>query len=720
MKVIIAEKPSVAKNIADALKATKRQDGYFESKDYYITWAFGHLLELWDSKDYDEKMTFWHMNNFPFIPDKFEYKIKLDYKTKKTDTGAKKQIACIKKLINDNNVDGVISACDYDREGQIIGDIILAYLKVKKPIYRILLNEWTEKEVLKGIQNMVPNKQLKPLQDAGISRQQADWLIGINLTSVATLKYKSQKGQLYNVGRVLLPTLKLIYDRDKEIEKFDPKPYYKLITDFDINNKKYQGTYNLDKKEKFETQDVLDELQKAIIGKEAFILDKEIVTKKEYPLPLFNLSALQGHVTSKYKGFTSDKVLKVAQSLYEKKHITYPRTASNVLDDSLVNKAKDVLNIVKKGKPYEQEISFHKSSRVFNSKKVESHSAIIPTYQVPKNLGSEEQIVYESIVNRFIMQFMPVAEHDETIITTKVKNTDGVFISKGRIQKVVGFKKVEQEQSKDVILPDIQKDEQGIVEKSEVTVNKTTPPKAYIEKTLLRAMETCGRQFKEDEDIDILSGFSIGTPATRADTIKKLCQTGYTVMQKKNIRCTQKGKLFIETLPVKELMDLEYTGKLEKNLADIEKGEISKDEFLNHIISFVENAVQEIKIQRTPPILLDDKQNLPPSKSANTIKTSNKEVIGKCPICQSEIVEGEKGFGCMGYRNGCKFVLWKQDDTFKKYNKKLTKTAVKSLLKKEQALVKGFTTPNKTKFDAIIKFHYNVQTNSVEWKFEKP
>ena len=681
-KVIIAEKPSVAKNIADALHIKGRKDGYFEGDDYLITWAFGHLVELYDAKDYDEKMQIWRMENFPFIPEEFKYKIKMEQGKKKIDQGAKKQLKCIKDLINRKDVEGVISACDYDREGQVIGDCIMNFLKVKKPMYRILLNEWTEEEVKKGLEKIVPNETMKSLQDAGISRQHADWLIGINLTSVATLKYKTGKGELFNIGRVLLPTLKMIYDRDMEILNFNSEPYFKLTGTFTAKEESYEGTYTVDKKDKFEREAELTTVREKVIGQKGKLVQKDVVEKNEYPPALFNLSALQGYITSKYNGFTSDKVLKVAQSLYEKKYITYPRTASSVLDESLVEKVQKVLAAQKKGTPYEDEIKFHRSPRIFNSKKVESHSAITPTYVVPTGLGGEEKLVYDAIRNRFLMQFMPISIVEETVFTTKVEGVEGVFISKGKIQKVLGWKKIEKDNSKDIILPDL---EEGIivdVEKAEVTSHATTPPKPYTEKTLLRAMETCGKQFKgnkndrdrsEDEEDDsigemdessednelmdaILSGFSIGTPATRAETIKKLCYTHYTVMQKKNIRCTEKGKKLIETLPVKELMDLEYTGKLEKTLSDIEKGNVKKETFMNHIIKFVINGVDTIKFQKAAPIQYNKEAFTPTTiatKKAQSPKVAKgkveegREILGQCPLCGSDIIEGTKGFGCM-------------------------------------------------------------------------
>ncbi len=700
MRVIIAEKPSVAKNIADALKIKKRCDGYFEGENYLITWAFGHLLELFDAKDYDEKMKIWRLENFPFIPQKFEYKIKGDRLKKTTDPGAKKQLKCIKELIYRKDVEAVISACDYDREGQIIADIILAYLKVKKPIFRLLLNEWTEKEVIKGLEEIVPNKQLKPLQDAGISRQQADWLIGINLTSVATLKYGG-KGQLLNVGRVLLPTLKMIYDRDIEIEKFNQEPYFKLVARFEKESIVYEGTYTEDKKDKFEDKNYLEQIKTNVIDQQATITKKEVTEKIEYPQGLFNLSALQGYITSKYQGFTSDKVLNIAQSLYEKKHITYPRTASSVLDESLVDKAKSVLYTLKKGLPFEDEIHFVVSKKVFNSKKVESHSAIIPTYIIPKQLTPQEEKVYLAIRNRFIAQFMPPAKVEETVLETTIDNTGYIFVTKGKIQKELGYKKIEQEQTKDVILPNVDKGLELSVADVLLTEHKTKPPAPYTEKTLLRAMETCGKQFKEEQKEDsefmeaILSGFSIGTPATRAETIKKLNTTEYTLMQKKNIRCTPKGRYIIETLPVKELMDLEYTGKLEKTLQDMGKGNVLKQEFLDHIKSFVTQAVGAIKTQKSVALTVADSIDKPASaqkvESKNKMHAANKEreILGKCPVCGNDIVEGAKGFGCMGYKEGCKFVIWKESPELTKYGKKVTKALAKELLKKGEATLKN-------------------------------
>ena len=550
-KVIIAEKPSVAKNIADALDIKTRKDGYFEGKDYIITWAFGHLFQLYDAKDYDESMKGWKMEKFPFFPQEFKYKIKCDNVNKSVvDKGAQKQINIIQELISRDEVDGVISATDQDREGELISLEIFMYINTNKNIYRLLLNEWTPAEVKKGMNNLKMNADMQTLQDAGISRQWADWIIGINLTSVTTLKYNFENNKIINIGRVLLPTLKIIYDRDKEIQNFEASTYYKVIGQFKTkNNEEFEATYYVDENEKFDKKEDADKIKDKLKEKQAEIIDKQVEKKKEYPPVLFNLSSLQGYITSKYKGWTSDKVLKVAQSLYEKKFTTYPRTGSIALDESLKEKTRNVLNVIKKGLPYENQIKFVDNKRIFDNSKVESHSAIIPTYIKPSNLTKEESIVYNAILNRFVMQFMPIAEYEETKLNLKVLDSElkGVFIAKGKVQLVEGWRIVEKIETKDTILPLVNKNDIVDVVNSKVNAVTKKPPKLHTEKTLLRVMETCGKNYKDDEEASeemmasILSGFSIGTPATRAETIKRLKDIGYLKTKGKSLTITELG-----------------------------------------------------------------------------------------------------------------------------------------------------------------------------------
>lgn len=725
-KVIIAEKPSVAKNIADAFKIKTRRDGYYEGEDYLVTWAFGHLLQLYDAKDYDENMKGWRMEKFPFIPKDFKYKIKCDSSNREVvDKGAEKQINTIKGLIDRDDVDGVVSATDYDREGQVISDELFIHYDIKKPIYRLLLNEWTEDEVKKGMANLKLNSEMKPLQDAGIGRQLADWTIGINLTSVATLRYGASEKKTINIGRVLLPTLKIIYDRDKEIENFKESSYYKLLVSLKSKeNIEFESLYYENSSEKFEKKDYLDNLSKVLKEKQAVVVDKEIEKKREYPQSLFNLSNLQGYITSKYKGWTSDKVLKVAQGLYEKKLITYPRTASSVLEESLVDKAKKVLETHKKGLPYESQIKFVQSKRVFDNSKVESHSAITPTYVIPKGLTTEEQHVYNAIKNRFIMQFMPVAEFEETKITLKVNDEllKGEFISKGKVEIVKGWRVVEKIETKDTILPLVEKGENLDVVDSKVNKVTKKPPKLHTEKTLLRVMETCGKGFKEEkEDKDdsgddesnseemmqaILSGFSIGTPATRAETIKKLKDIGYIRTKGKSLTTTELGRTIVEIFPAKELLDLEYTGRLEKTLSDIEKGKFKKEDFLKLIFDFTTNSVEKIK---------NDTSMLHKFKVE---KPEGAEEVGKCPVCGNAIIEGEKGFGCTNWKNGCKFTIWKNDKFIESMGKKVTKEMVELLLKNGKVGFRNLKSKKGTLFSAYLRYEKDEKTGYYSWKFE--
>lgn len=713
-KVIIAEKPSVAKNISEALDIKGRKDGYMEGQEHIVTWAFGHLLQLYDVKDYNEELASWRMTNYPYIPEDFKYKVKTDSGDRTTaDKGAEKQLGIIRGLINREDVDGVISACDDDREGQIIGDLILMYLGVEKPAYRLLLNEWTPDEVKRGMEKLKANSELKPVQDSGLSRQLADWVIGINLTSVATLKYQRGKGHPLNIGRVLLPTLKIIYDRDKEIEAFVPDDFYRLAATFKTAaGEEFEAAYGENGEEKFKDKSILEGVQENLKKASGIITDKSVEKKREYPPFLFNLSNLQGFVTSKYKGWTSDKVLSVAQSLYEKKFITYPRTESIALEESLKDKAERVLNIVKKGLPFEKEVKFQDSKRVFDNSKVESHSAIMPTYMQPSGLTTDEQIVYSAVKNRFIAQFMDVSEHEETRISIGVKGDtlNGGFTAKGKVVINEGWKKIEKIETKEVNLPQVEIGQELEILKPKITASRTKPPKFHIEKTLLKVMETCGKKFDGEESEEImaavLSGFSIGTAATRAETIKKLKEAGYIIAKDKNLMCTELGKKLVETFPIQELFDLQYTGRLEKTLSDISKCKVAKGDFLGLIFEFTREAVEKIKKDKV--VIISDNRETKPEQ----------ESLGACPLCGSDVVEGEKGFGCTNWICGCSFVIWKDDKFLASFGKKPNAPMVARLLRDGRVKGRGFVSKKGNVFDAYLKYVKNEDNNYFKWVFE--
>ncbi|HAT4772012.1 TPA: type IA DNA topoisomerase, partial [Clostridioides difficile] len=550
MKLVLAEKPSVAKTIASFLGAKTRQDGYFEGNDYIITYAVGHLVSLYDMKDYDKDKYSgsWKMNNFPFVPeDKFKFKI---------DSSKTKQFNTVKKLLNRKDVEYVINATDNDREGELIAFLIFLLAKNKKPVKRILVNEWTPEDITRGIKNLKDEDEMRNLQAAGYTRLITDWLIGINFTSVATLKYGN--GKLLNIGRVILPTVKLVYDRDMEILNFVPKTYYEIEGHFKAEAGEYKGKYVKGKESKFDTLEDANKIIASITSETGKILDKKVTMSKEYAPKLFSLTSLQGYITSKYSNFTSDKVLNVCQSLYEGNgkggYITYPRTDSIFLEESLASKASQTLDKLKVGLEYENKIKFSKTKRVFDSSKVDSHSAIIPTYIIPKSLSKDEQLVYDAIKDRFVANFMPPAEYENTEIKTEVDNC--TFLTKGKVLKSKGYLEVYNKEEKNDLLPLVNKDDVVDVLEIKPLTKQTTPPKPYTEDTLLKAMKNCGKNVPE-EDTTVLSGYSIGTSATRADVLKKISQVGYVKKKGKSYSITDLGKNLVEIFPVKDLFDVD-------------------------------------------------------------------------------------------------------------------------------------------------------------------
>lgn len=724
MKVILAEKPSVAKTIASFLKANTRRDGYFEGNGYIVTYAFGHLVSLYDMKDYDKEKYSgsWKMANFPFIPaDKFKFKV---------DDSKQKQFNIIKELLNRDDVEYVINATDNDREGELIAFLIFLLAKNKKPVKRILVNEWTPQDITRGLENLKDEEDMRNLQAAGYTRLITDWLIGINFTSVATLKYGN--GKLLNIGRVILPTVKLVYDRDMEIKNFVPKTYFEIEGNFKCANGTYKGKLIKGKETKFDTEEEAMAVIDSITSKNGVISSKKVTKSKEYAPKLFSLTSLQGYITSKYSHFTSDKVLNVCQSLYEGKgkggYITYPRTDSVYLEESLTDKASQTLNRLKQNLPYEDKIKFAKTKRVFDSSKVDSHSAIIPTYIVPNSLTPDEQIVYQSIKDRFIANFMPPAEYENTEIKTDVD--DSVFLTKGKVLKVKGYLEVYNKEQKNDLLPSMEKGENVEVLEILPLKKQTTPPKSYTEDTLLKAMKNCGKNV-DDEDL-VLAGYSIGTSATRGDVLKKIAQVGYVNKKGKSYYITDLGINLVEIFPVKDLFDVDYTGKLEKSLSDIQKGQFSRKEYLLNIMNFIVKNVNLIKYDapkkiNTDAYVYDPKTKKALSKSqleakatkaakASSKKSSSKTdntSLGKCPVCGSDVVETEKGFLCTNYQT-CKYGIFKDDKYLALYKKKPNKTMVKSILKKGEAKVKSLTDKNGNKFDAILTYQKN-QNGYFSW-----
>ncbi|MEG0249847.1 MAG: DNA topoisomerase [Peptostreptococcus sp.] len=742
MILILAEKPSVAKTIASFLSAKTRKDGYFEGNGYIVTYAVGHLISLCDMKEYDKEKYSgsWKMENYPFIPtEKFKFKV---------DKTKNKQFKTIKSLIARDDIEYIINATDNDREGELISFLIFMKAKNKKPVKRILVNEWTPEDITRGMNSLKENEDMRNMQAAGYTRLLTDWLIGINFTCIATLKYGN--GKMLNIGRVILPTVKLIYDREMEIKNFIPKIYYEIEGSFKAKDGEYIGKYQKKKESKFDTLEDAKAIVESIQKDTALIKSKKVTNSKEYSPKLFSLTSLQGYITSKYSSFTSDKVLNVCQSLYEGKgkggFITYPRTDSMYLEESLASKVEKSLNIIKDGHRCEESIKFSKSKRVFDSAKVESHSAIIPTYIIPSGLSGDEKIVYEAIRDRFLTNFMPPAEYENTEIITDVEGHE--FISKGKVLIKKGFLELYQRENKANLLPLVEKNEEVDILDILPIEKTTTPPKSYTEDTLLKAMKNCGKNVSED-DTTVLSGYSIGTSATRADVLKKIRQVGYVKKNGKSYAITELGSNLVEIFPVKNLFDVDFTGKLEKNLLDIQKGEYNRKEYLNMICKFVYENVNQIKMGPNADINTDKMVYNPKTKKfvkessftlakkntkgynknikdsnkseakekTNTKKKNNKnidentglEIIAECPECGKNILESKKAFACENYKN-CGFTVWKNDPLLSSFSKKPNKTFIRGLANKKTASLKSLLDANGNKFDS--KFTYIIDENN--------
>lgn len=699
--LIIAEKPSVARAISEALKVKGKKDGYYESDKYYITYAYGHLYQLYDVSDYDPEKKGWKLEYFPFIPK--------DYKYKPIDNdGAKKQIRTIKTLLKDSDL--VINACDKDREGEVLFSEIKHVLNIKQPIKRLLITSYTDKDVEKGMREL--GSERLDIEKAGGCRQKIDWVLGINLTSTFTLITNSNT-QL-RLGRVILPTLKLIFDREKEIAGFKSRPIYTLKADFQNDKCSYSGTYYLDGQNKSADKNPLEKVKEDIKDQQAVVIKKISDKKKTMPPKLFSLTDLQGHITSSYKDFTADKVLKITQALYERKYVTYPRTASRVLDDTQTEDAKEsfeaILKKLELGITEKEKFNFHTDKSVFDSTRVDSHPAIIPTYMIPdtKTLSADEKAVYMEIVKRFMAVFMGPTIHDTLEVVTRVKEHE--FITRGKMLISEGWRelykssKAEEDQDKDDNIEGENLSEGDIskVKDSTLKEGKTAAPKHHTIKTLLFAMENCGKSVEDESEV--LKGFTIGTPATRSETIKKLMDCGYIIQKGSNLLITETGIRIITTFPAKNLMRVEFTGQIEKTLKDIEKGNYDPDEFMDKMTGYIAKTINDMK-----SLTFESIRN----------ERSDKNVIGKCPACKKDVVENIKAYSCEGTLNKqCNFTLWKEDKYLSAFGKKMTLAIAKSLVKDQKVKIKGLKSSKKpgSTFDAII--HLKKNDSSGYWNYE--
>ena len=696
--LVVAEKPSVAGSIAAFLGASTRKNGYFEGNGYVVSWAFGHLFGLCDAPDYNPKLKKWTLSDYPFIPAEFQYKV---------NKGAADQVKILKELWR--TTDEVVNACDADREGELIFCEIKNAMPGGKKVRRLWVSSHTEKDLKAGFSNL--KNELTSLEDAGYSRQQMDWMIGINFTVLFT-KASSAKN-VVKVGRVILPTLKLIYDRDSLIANFVAKSFYGLTATFTGFGIQYSGNYiDANENMRFDDRAVVDALSGSLTGASAKVTELERNEVKEGPPTLFNLLDLQGRMSQSYDGWSPDKVLKVCQSLYEKKFLTYPRTESRYLDDSLKETAKEVLDALKTLPFHEGLITtFHTGKSVFDSSKVDSHPAIMPTYMIPDlaRLDKDERDLYIEVAKRFVAHFMPAAVWDKlkavtTVFNRRFKTTGRTLISPG--WKVLYIGEQEEKETEDDVstLPPISMGLETVVNNAQVTSGKTKPESPYTEATLLKSMESCGNKVQDANQI--MKGYSLGTAATRAETIKKLLDCGYVDKKKKQLRITEYGIWVIEHFPAEELLAPEMTGRIEKALKDIENGEMPAAHFMQRMRKFVQDYGEILK------------------GNGVTVYETIQESLGPCPSCGSPVVEFQKSFSCSKAKEKqCDFILWKDSKFLSTMKKKLTVTIAKSLISKGRAKVKNFESKAGKKFDADLvlthkdgRYSYELEFNSGQKK----
>lgn len=671
-----------SKKYEGKIKSKRFKDGFLKArldgKECVVTWVFGHLAELKQAYDYDPKYRVWKEDIFPFIPNEYEIKIK-------EESGIKKQFELIKKLFNDKDTEYIINATDSDREGELIFEYVYRLTGSKKPYKRLWISSITEEAIEQGLKELKDGSEMVTLQKAGKCRAIADWLVGANLTAIATLKYGGYKNMI-SIGRVQTPTLAIIVNREKEIQNFKPETYYELVGKFITQEgETYQGVWKRGKKDRFTKKAEAEEILRKVKGKNGVIAKYIESRSNEDPPLLYDLTSLQMDANKRY-GFSAKKTLDLVQTLYEKQFLTYPRTDSRYLGDDHKSEIKRVINAIDdKYKRFKDQLlskGLSYPNRVFNNSKVTSHHAIIPTYKTPKDLTSEQQLIYDMVAESLLMAFMPKAVWSNTRIETTVEGE--VFYTSGKTLIEKGWRELGgRGKSEDALLPLLKEGDWVTGSKYELLSKQTKAPSRYSENTLLAVMETAGRFVEDSELREAMKKNGLGTPATRADTIEKLVQVGYIKKNKRILLPTEKGIEVIEKLPIEDIKSPSMTGEWEYRLNLIEDGQQDADKFIEDIEKYVISTVNILKKHKTQSIKV------------------GAESFGKCPNCGSDVVKNKKGYGCSNWRNGCKFQLWDNPIC----GKKLTQANVKQLLKKgETNLIKGFTsTRTGKKFDAKLE-----------------
>ena len=693
MIVCIAEKPSVAKDIARIIGANSARDGYMEGNGYQVTWTFGHLCELKEPDDYTPMWKRWSLSALPMIPQRFGIKLI-------NDEGIKKQFSTIERLMQ--AADSIINCGDAGQEGELIQRWVMQKAQAKCPVKRLWISSMTDEAIKQGFAELKDQQEYQSLYLAGLSRAIGDWLLGMNATRLYTLKY-GQNRQVLSIGRVQTPTLALIVNRQKEIDNFESEPYWVLATIY--RNTQFTATSG-----KFTSKEEGEKAFSTIAGKPFTVTDVSKKKGTEAPQHLYDLTSLQVDCNKKF-AYSADITLKLIQSLYEKKFTTYPRVDTQYLTDDIYPKVPQILNGVSQAKimsqqkylPLVQQLAasgkkLPKSKKVFDNSKVTDHHAIIPTGVPPTGLTDMEANVYDLIAKRFISVFYPDCKFSTTTVIGEVVNEDGdkpekiEFKVSGKEILEPGWREVyakdvkanDEEDSQDGnsggdagngankkenveerTLPSFVKGESGDHTPT-LTEKWTTPPKYYTEATLLRAMETAGK-FVEDEELRAaLKENGIGRPSSRAGIIETLFKRHYIRRQRKNLMATPTGIELIDTIHEELLKSCELTGIWEKKLRDIEHKTYDPGQFINELKEQINQIVNDVLADNSSRITTTTEEDLK-KKETKKKKTAPKpkklpaddSIIGKvCPVCgQGTIIKGKTAYGCSNWKGGCKFRL---------------------------------------------------------------
>ena len=666
MKVCIAEKPSVAREIAEVLGATKKMNGYIEGNGYQVTWTFGHLCTLKEPNDYSENWKRWSLASLPMIPPRFGIKLI-------SNPTYEQQFKTIEELMQ--NAEMVINCGDAGQEGELIQRWVMQKAGCKCPVYRLWISSLTEEAIREGFQHLKEQSDFTKLYEAGLSRAIGDWLLGMNATRLYTLRY-GQNRQVLSIGRVQTPTLALIVNRQAEIDNFTPEPYWELKT-------VYRNTTFSVTKGKFTKKEEGEAFLEIVRQKEFTVTDISEKKGKEYAPRLFDLTSLQVECNKKF-AFTADDTLKLIQSLYEKKVTTYPRVDTTFLSDDIYPKVPNTLNGLVDYIDLTASLlkaKIRKDKRVFDNSKVTDHHAIIPTGVPARNLTDNERKVYDLVVRRFIAAFYPDCEISTTTVLGKVDKVDfkvtGKQILKPGWRVVFGAEQKDSDaepSDEEGVLPDFVKGESG-PHKPTLGEKWTQPPKPYTEATLLRAMETAGKLVDNDELRDALKENGIGRPSTRAAIIETLFKRNYIRKERKNLFPTATGVELIDTIQEELLKSAELTGLWEKKLRQIERGTYEARTFLEELklmvhqvvinvlsdqtgrtITIEQAAPEKPQAEKEPKGKKTRKPRAKKEKTAGQPESTTVPVKPVCPICKKgSILRGKTAYGCSEYKDGCTF-----------------------------------------------------------------